>query len=51
MDMSAVGDDLAESSALENGLGLVQAIHLDLAILQPRLEVHGDEVAPWFGLR
>merc|ERR1719473_2658450 len=38
--------DLLEGSALENGLGLVQAVHLDLAILQPRLEVHGDEIAP-----
>ena len=40
-----------EVRSLDDCLGLVQAVHLDLAILQPRLEVHGDEVAPWFGLR
>merc|ERR1719353_2073669 len=34
-------------SALDDCLGLVQAVNLQLAVRHARVEVHGDEVAPW----
>merc|ERR1719353_1733476 len=37
----------SEISALDDCLGLVQAINLQLAVCHARVEVHGDEVAPW----
>merc|ERR1719353_1122807 len=37
----------SEISALDDCLGLVQAVNLQLAVCHARVEVHGDEVAPW----
>merc|ERR1719171_1039827 len=37
----------SEISALDDLLGLVQAVNLQLAVRHTRVEVHSDEVAPW----
>merc|ERR1719375_131356 len=49
-DSSGCTAGLAERRALHNGLRLEHDVNLQLAVLEARFEVHGDEVTPWGNL-